>query len=125
MYQIIKSWSFDAAHHLDGLPDGHKCARVHGHTWTVQVVLAAPTLTGPGFVDDFGGLAPLGAYLAGALDHRDLNEVLDVPPTSEHLARHVAEWFLTHLQDSISGRLVRVRVSETPTSSAEYLLEAA
>jgi 6-pyruvoyltetrahydropterin/6-carboxytetrahydropterin synthase len=123
VYRISKKWTFDAAHHLDGLPDGHKCARVHGHTWTVEVVLAAATLTGPGFVTDFGDLAPLGRYLAETLDHRDLNEVLDVAPTSEHLARHVAQWFLEHVQPNVAGRLVAVRVSETPTSAAEYLLE--
>ena len=64
MYRISKKWTFDAAHHLDGLPEGHKCARVHGHTWTVEVVLAAVTLTGPGFVTDFGELAPLFFRLA-------------------------------------------------------------
>ncbi|MBX7267526.1 6-carboxytetrahydropterin synthase [Micromonospora sp. Llam7] len=125
MYRISKRWTFDAAHHLDGLPDGHKCARVHGHTWAVEVVLAAAALTGPGFVTDFGELAPLGRYIDDTLDHRDLNEVLDVPPTSENLARHVADWFLGNLQAQVAGRLVAVRVSETPTSAAEYVLEAA
>lgn len=124
MYEISKRWTFDAAHHLDGLPHGHKCARVHGHTWTVEVVLASQTLVAPGFVTDFGELAPLGRYIADRLDHRNLNDALDTPPTSEGVARHLADWFLIHLQPLVAGRLVRVRVSETPTSSASYLVEA-
>jgi 6-pyruvoyltetrahydropterin/6-carboxytetrahydropterin synthase len=123
VYRISRRWSFDAAHHLDGLPAGHKCARNHGHTYTVEVVLAAEHLIPPGFVTDFGDLAPLGEYLTQTFDHRDLTDVLPEPPTSEHLARHLADWFLTHLQPRLSGRLVAVRVSETPTSTAEYLVD--
>ena len=77
----------------------------------------------PGFVTDFGDLAPLGDYLARTFDHRDLTDALPVPPTSEHVARHVADWFLTHLQPRVPGRLVAVRVSETPTSTAEYWVD--
>jgi 6-pyruvoyltetrahydropterin/6-carboxytetrahydropterin synthase len=120
MYQISKRWSFDAAHHLVGLPEGHKCARVHGHTWTVQVFLTARSLTPPGFVTDFGDLAPFGVYLATTLDHRDLNEIFDFPPTSEALAEHLAEWFVSHVQPRVPGRLRAVRVSETPSSWAQY-----
>jgi 6-pyruvoyltetrahydropterin/6-carboxytetrahydropterin synthase len=120
---IGKSFGFDAAHHLPGLPAGHKCARPHGHTYTVEVRLAADRLTEPGFVTDFGGLKPFADYLDAAFDHRDLNEVLDVEPTSEALAEHFARWFVAHLGPVVPGRLVSVRVSETPTSWAECLLE--
>jgi 6-pyruvoyltetrahydropterin/6-carboxytetrahydropterin synthase len=123
MFQIAKRWSFDAAHHLDALPEGHKCGRVHGHTWTVEVALSAAMLTPPGFVTDFGDLAPFGSYLATTLDHRDLNEVLDFPPTSELLAEHLATWFISNAQPNIPGRLVAVRVSETPNSWAEFRVE--
>ncbi|MGH8897377.1 MAG: 6-pyruvoyl trahydropterin synthase family protein [Egibacteraceae bacterium] len=37
MFRIGKSFTFDAAHHLPGLSEGHKCARLHGHTYTVMV----------------------------------------------------------------------------------------
>jgi 6-pyruvoyltetrahydropterin/6-carboxytetrahydropterin synthase len=123
MFQITKRWRFDAAHHLDGLVDGHKCARVHGHTWTVEVTLAAAQLAPPGFVTDFGDLTAFGEYLATAFDHRDLNTVVDFPPTSERLAEHLAAWFMANVQPGVPGRLTAVRVSETPSSWAEYLLE--
>jgi 6-pyruvoyltetrahydropterin/6-carboxytetrahydropterin synthase len=120
MYQIGKRFLFDAAHQLTGLPPEHKCSRLHGHTWTVEVIFAAETLTGPGFVVDFGELAPFGNWLAATCDHRNLSECLPVPATSEHLASYFADWIIEHLQPSLPGRLAAVRVSETPSSWAEY-----
>ena len=52
-HTIGKRFSFEAGHHLGGLPDGHKCARPHGHSYTVEVIVTAGELTGPGFVTDF------------------------------------------------------------------------
>ncbi len=124
MFRIGKQFRFDAAHQLPGLPEGHKCARLHGHTYTVEVVLVADTLVEPGFVTDFGDLARFGRYLADRFDHRLLNDVLPVAPTSEHLARHFADWLGEHLAGAVTGRLERVRVAETPSTWAEYLVGA-
>lgn len=71
-------------------------------------------------VTDFGELVPFKRYIDECLDHRDLNEALDIVPTSELLARHLAEWFVEYLQPQLPGRLCAVRVSETATSWAEY-----
>ncbi len=119
-HEIGKRFRFEAAHHLLGLPEGHKCRRPHGHGYAVEVVLTAGELTPPGFVTDFADLAPFRAYLDRELDHRDLNEVVDFPPTSENLAAHLADWFMTHVEPTIPARLVRVRVSETADTWAEY-----
>ncbi|WP_239404732.1 6-carboxytetrahydropterin synthase QueD [Frankia sp. Cj3] len=119
-FRIGKQFGFDASHQLSDLPDGHKCARLHGHTYTVEVVVAADTLTGPGFVTDFGDLTPLRSYLDDHLDHRHLNDVLAVAPTAENLASHLAAWCQTHLDPTIPGRVVAVRVSEAPTSWAVW-----
>ncbi len=123
VYRIGKQFTFDAAHQLNGLPDGHQCGRLHGHTYAVEVELAASQLTGPGFVTDFGDLAPFRRYLDECLDHRHLNEVLDVEPTSERLAEHLFTWCVTHLEPGIPGRVTAVRVAETPQSWAEYRRE--
>ncbi|HVB44708.1 MAG TPA: 6-carboxytetrahydropterin synthase [Streptosporangiaceae bacterium] len=120
MFRIGKTFAFAAAHHLPGLPEGHKCARPHGHTWGVEVVVQDAGLRGPGFVTDFGDLRPLGEYIAARLDHRDLNEVLEFPPTSERIARHLAEWFIANVEPVIGGRLVSVKVSEGRASWASY-----
>ncbi|MGH3718023.1 MAG: 6-carboxytetrahydropterin synthase QueD [Pseudonocardiaceae bacterium] len=120
MYRIGKRFSFDAAHVLHGLPVGHKCARLHGHTYTVEVELSSRRLTEPGFVTDFGDFAVFKSYLDENFDHRLLNEVLDVEPTSELLAEHFFGWCITHLEPVIGGWLTAVRVSETPSTWAEF-----
>ncbi|MCC9307340.1 6-carboxytetrahydropterin synthase [Kitasatospora sp. RB6PN24] len=122
--QIRKSFGpFAAAHHLNGLPDGHKCASVHGHNYQVTVTLASDELTVPGFVTDFGDLAPFGAYVRHRMDHRDLNEVFDFEPTSELLANHLAEWFIANVEPAVPGRLLSVRVSESLSSWGEFVVQ--
>ncbi len=122
-YRIGKRYCFAAGHHLPTLPEGHKCGRPHGHTYTVEVVLVTTTLRGPGFVTDFDDLRPFGDYIDHELDHRDLNEVFGFQPTCELLAEHLYDWFLTHVQQHVGGRLDALRVSESPTSWAEFALD--
>ncbi|MDQ7904698.1 6-carboxytetrahydropterin synthase [Phytohabitans sp. ZYX-F-186] len=119
-YTIGKRFTFSASHRLDGLPDGHQCARLHGHNYTVEVVVGAERLAAPGFVTDFGDLAPMKTYVAEAFDHQHLNDVMDRPPTSENLAEHLAVWFMEHVEPTIAGRLVCVRVGETDSTWAQY-----
>ncbi|MFF3665505.1 6-carboxytetrahydropterin synthase QueD [Microtetraspora malaysiensis] len=120
MHRISKTFQFEAAHRLATLPPEHKCSHRHGHSYTVQVVVAAERLTGPGFVVDFGELRPLRRYLAETFDHRDLNDVLDVEPTSENLAHHLFHWCAEHLVLPKGAHVERVRVSETASTWAEY-----
>ncbi len=124
-HRIGKSFTFAASHQLPGLPEGHQCGRLHGHNYTVEVVLGAEELVGPGFVTDFGELAPFKAHLDTTYDHRHLNEVMKTAPTSERLAAVLAEWFIENLEPEIPGRLLVLRVSETPSSWAEYWPERA
>lgn len=119
-HRIGKRFAFEAAHRLAGLPDGHKCGRLHGHSYTVEVVLAAAELSGPGFVTDFADLDPVKAYLAEVYDHRHLNEVVDVEPTSENLARVLFDWCIANLSLPRTVAVEAVRVSETPATWAEY-----
>ncbi|WP_017624716.1 6-pyruvoyl trahydropterin synthase family protein [Nocardiopsis chromatogenes] len=117
---IGKTFTFAAAHYLSNLPPGHKCARLHGHTYTVTVELTADDLIEPGFVTDFGDLAPFYEYLKVHLDHRLLNDVLDQEPTCELIARHLADWFQRHVEAQIPGRLHALAVAESPTSWARW-----
>lgn len=120
MFRIGKRFGFEAAHHLPGLPSGHKCARRHGHSYTVEVALTAVELAEPGFVVDFADLSALDHHLRETFDHRDLNEVLDVPPTSENLARALYEWCTANLPLRPGVAVASVRVSETTSTFAEY-----
>ncbi|WP_028649029.1 6-carboxytetrahydropterin synthase [Nocardiopsis sp. CNT312] len=122
-FTIGKTFTFEAGHRLPSLPPDHKCSRQHGHSYQVEVILNAPALTGPGFVADFGDLAPFKTFLDTELDHHNLHEILPVEPTSENLARFLAGWFIHHLEPQIPGRLVAIRVRETARSWARFDVE--
>lgn len=120
IFRIGKTFTFAAAHRLGGLAEGHKCGRLHGHGYTVEVTLASRRLTGPGFVVDFAELNLLKRHLDGEFDHQLLNEVVDVEPTSENLARVLFDWCVAHLALPDGVVVEAVRVRETATSWAEY-----
>ncbi len=119
-FEIDKTYDFAASHYLDGLPEGHKCSRLHGHTYFVTVTVGSEVLHGPGFVTDFANLAPFHNYVIALADHQHLNEVLDINPTAENIARHLAEGFIEYLVPYIVGHLVSIRVGESPASGATY-----
>ncbi|MEV4333616.1 6-carboxytetrahydropterin synthase [Streptomyces sp. NPDC049597] len=122
-FTIGKTFTFEAGHRLPGLPPEHKCSRQHGHSYEVEVILTAPTLEEPGFVTDFGALAPFKVFLHTELDHRNLHEILPFEPTSERLAQFLAGWFIQNLESKISGRLIAVLVRETTSSWARFDVE--
>ncbi|MFD6094883.1 7-cyano-7-deazaguanine synthase [Nocardiopsis flavescens] len=95
----------------------------HRHTYTVTVELTVPSLAQSGFVIDFGGPALFADYLAAQLNHRLLNEALDLEPTSELLARSLGEWIIAHVELGLRPRLSAVTVSESPTSWAHWEVE--
>ena len=115
MFTICKTFDFSASHQLHGLHEGHPCGRLHGHNYTVGVILGAKTLDPLAFVMDFNELAPFKQYINDALDHRHLNDKMK-QPTSEALA-----YFLYQQAHRIIGpKVIAVRVSETPNTWAEW-----
>lgn len=117
---IGRSFSFAASHVIEGLSPGHKCGRLHGHTYEVVVELAGQ-LDEVGFVVDFGELDWVASLIQSTLDHEHLNDVLDVNPTSENLALWlldlVVDWAA---KDDIAARVrdVSVTVRESPRTYA-------
>lgn len=120
MFRITKEFHFSASHQLKQMPEGHQCARLHGHNYVVTIELAREFTDGNGFVIDFGDLKPFQHYIDTTLDHRHLNDALGSDngymTTAEHLARHLFEWAACYWPNQI----VAVRVSETPKTCAEY-----
>jgi 6-pyruvoyltetrahydropterin/6-carboxytetrahydropterin synthase len=114
--EIFKEFRIEAAHLLPNVAEGHKCRRLHGHSFLVSVHVAGPVGDRTGWVMDFADLSAAWAPLHDQLDHRYLNEVPGLEnPTSEHLAR----WVWEHLVDDLPD-LSRVVVHETCTSGCEY-----
>lgn len=115
MYTIAKQFDFSASHQLDHLPEGHKCARLHGHNYVVVLELQSDQLDGRGFVVDYGELDGFKRLIDERLDHRHLNDVVPCLTTAELLA----EW-LYHQAKALYPQVSAVRVSETPKTWAEY-----
>ena len=134
MFEIAKQFTFAAGHRLAGLPATHKCSRIHGHGYIVEVRLAAVSLDGPGFVLDYADLDPFAAWLGATYDHRWLGSgsLLDedggktLPavgfnPTAELLAAHFRDRIageLPALQAAARPVTIHVGVSETPKTWA-------
>ncbi len=116
MYRIAKKFSFSASHTIPGLPAGHRCARLHGHNYTVEVELAAADLDVVGFVRDYTELNALKDYIEMEIDHRHLNDIFGDDKTSaEQLAKYFYDWCKAQWAETTA-----VRVSENINSWAEY-----
>lgn len=114
--EIFKEFSFEAAHRLPNVPDDHKCARLHGHSFHVRVSVTGPVGRESGWVMDFAALKAAYAPVHAALDHRYLNEIPGLEnPTSEVLAT----WIWHRLLATLPG-LSAVEVRETCTSGCIF-----
>lgn len=119
---ICRRFTFEAAHYLPNVPAGHKCGRMHGHSYTLEIEIRGfadeHEVGETGWLVDFGELDAACAPLIAMLDHRTLNEL--VPnPTSERLCLFVWRWFLGNVTLPFGCELERVRVAETSRSHAE------
>jgi 6-pyruvoyltetrahydropterin/6-carboxytetrahydropterin synthase len=113
---IFKEFTFEAAHRLPHVPEGHKCARLHGHSFHVELHVRGPVDPETGWVMDFGDIKQAFQPLYDQLDHYYLNEIEGLSnPTSEHLAR----WIWRRLRPTLPG-LCKIVVRETCTSGCIY-----
>src|SRR3954451_16759899 len=110
--EIFKEFSFEAAHRLPFVPEGHKCARLHGHSFKVEVHVSGDVNPATGWFMDCGDIKAAFKPLDAQLDHHYLNEVEGLEnPTSENLAA----WIWHRLEAALPG-LSRIVVRETCTS---------
>lgn len=114
--EVFREFTLDSAHFLPHVPDGHKCRRVHGHTFRVGIHVAGPLDPKLSWVVDFADIHAAFQPLHDALDHRLLNDVPGLEnPTSEQLAA----WIWERLAPELPG-LSLVVVKETCTSGCRY-----
>ena len=114
--EIYKEFRFDAAHKLPNAPKGHKCRRLHGHSYRVEVHVRGAVDPTTGWVMDFGQVSEAFKPLLEQLDHSYLNEVEGLEnPTSENLAR----WIWQRLKPRLP-MLAAIIIHETCTSQCEY-----
>lgn len=114
--EIWKEFSFDSAHRLPHVPADHKCARLHGHTFTVRVALEGPLDPKLQWVVDFADISAVVRPVIEQLDHRYLNEIEGLAnPTSEV----IAIWLWEKLAPALP-MLSAVEIRETCTSGCVY-----
>jgi 6-pyruvoyltetrahydropterin/6-carboxytetrahydropterin synthase len=113
---IYKEFTFDSAHKLPNVPDGHKCKNLHGHTYKLTVYLEGEIDEKLGWVMDFNELKQVMKPLINRMDHHYLNDLPGLEnPTSEVLVR----WIWNQVQPALP-LLSKIELRETPTSGVIY-----
>lgn len=114
--EVVKDFRFEAAHFLPNVPEGHKCRRIHGHSFRGEIAVRGEVDPKLGWVVDFADLKKAVDPIVHRLDHYLLNEIAGLEnPTSEMLA----VWIWRALASEISN-LHRVTIEETCTSRCHY-----
>lgn len=114
--EIYKAFSIEAAHRLPNLPEDHKCSRLHGHSFHVEVHVSGNVDEATGWVMDFADIGKAFKPLFECLDHHYLNEIDGLEnPTSENLAK----WIWQRLSP-VLPMLSSIVVKETCTAGCIY-----
>ncbi len=114
--RISKDFMFEAAHVLKNVPPDHKCARMHGHSFKITVVIAGEVDLATGWLRDHAEISQAMKPLIDALDHRCLN---DIPGLENPTFEMLAKWFWDKLEPSLP-ELAEIIVHETPTARCSY-----
>lgn len=114
--EIFKEFTFEAAHRLPHVQPGHKCARLHGHSFRCEIYVRGPVGKDTGWIVDFSEIKAAFEPVRSRLDHNYLNEIEGLSnPTSENLAR----WIWREVKPRLPG-MCRLIVRETCTSGCVY-----
>ncbi len=113
---IVNEFRFESAHFLPQTAEGHRCRRVHGHSYVCELHVTGPVDRRKGWICDFAELETAFQPLLAELDHHVLNEVRGLEnPTAENIARWIWERLAPRLVN-----LSTVVVHETPTARCIY-----
>ena len=114
--RLTKDFRFEGAHTLPSLPEGHKCRRMHGHSFKVEISVEGEVDEEVGWVYDHARISRAMAPLLDLLDHSYLNDIEGLEnPTIENMAA----WFWRRLAPDLPG-LSRIVIHETPSARCEF-----
>ncbi|PPI86393.1 6-carboxytetrahydropterin synthase QueD [Candidatus Pantoea edessiphila] len=113
---LFKKFKFEAAHFLPNVPLDHKCSKLHGHSFLVQLEITGEINEHSGWVIDFSKIQDAFKPIYNCLDHSCLNEISGLEnPTSELLAK----WIWNQVKPNLP-LLSSVIIYETCTSGCVY-----
>lgn len=112
-YKLVKELHWEASHVLNGLPSGHKCGRIHGHSYKATVSLTCAKLDELGMAIDFDLISKIGK----ALDHQHLNDIVPGNPTAEVIA--------TFIYESLNAILLQIDAQDDVTVNEVFVWETA
>ncbi|MEO6419580.1 MAG: 6-carboxytetrahydropterin synthase QueD [Polyangiaceae bacterium] len=114
--RLVHEFKFESAHRLPKVPAGHKCARLHGHSFKVELAIVGPMNPDTGWLIDFGELEDIWRPVYMTLDHNYLNDIPGLEnPTSEILSK----WIWDKLKPTLPS-LDQVTLFETCDARCEY-----
>lgn len=114
--EIFKEFTIEAAHRLPNVPANHKCFRLHGHSYRIEIHVIGKVTEPSGWIMDFAEIRDAFQPVFDELDHHYLNEIVGLSnPTSENLAVWIWNRIL-HLLPNLSKVVVR----ETCISGCVY-----
>jgi 6-pyruvoyltetrahydropterin/6-carboxytetrahydropterin synthase len=114
--ELSRKYSFSAAHHLPRAPEGHKCRRLHGHSYEIEVAVRGEVDQETGWLIDYGDIDARVKPVVAELDHRTLNEVPGLENATSEL---LCGWLWERLRGDLSG-LHRITVAETCAAACHY-----
>lgn len=115
--ELYKDFTFDAAHYLPMMPEGHKCKREHGHTYQVRLVVKGEVNPQTGIFIDYAEINHAAKKVCELLDHYKLNDVPGLEnPTTENLCR----WVWDYLKPFLLQSLTRLEIKESASSGCIY-----
>lgn len=127
---ITRRYHFESAHWLPGVAEDHKCHRIHGHNYEIEVTVTGPQDAKTGFIIDFWDLDAIVQPILATVDHYTLNDVSGLQnPTAEN----IAAWFLNKINGNknwnpnsvpVNWSVVGVRVYETKDCWADVQVPA-
>ena len=114
--EIYKEFSFDSAHFLPHVPDGHKCKNMHGHTYRLRVFVEGEPDPRLGWIMDFKDLKDA---LSGVIDQLDHKLINDVPGLENPTAENITIWIWQPIQPLLPG-LSKIQLYETPPTGGSH-----
>jgi 6-pyruvoyltetrahydropterin/6-carboxytetrahydropterin synthase len=116
MFRLTKDFRFEAAQTLPNVPPDHKCGKMHGHSFKVEITVAGPADPETGWVYDHAKISQAMHPLLELLDHAYLNDIEGLEnPTIEIMC----VWFWKHLESHLPG-LEEIIIHETPAARCTY-----